>query len=124
MATRLNSVRIQLLAIVAAIALGTVLTAYTASALSRQVDDKENNRRQLVNYVNYVFYRQEGTIIAQGRNATPVPYVRDSLGYGGEPGRFVTENASLIGYQIERLTLSPPVAWDALPSSATWPFES
>jgi hypothetical protein len=58
----------------------------------------------------------------RGRNTTPVPYASEPLPFGREATRFASENPFLISYRIERLTLSPPVAWDALPSSATWPI--
>jgi hypothetical protein len=71
MVTKPHGVRVLLLLIVAAIALGTLLTMYTAGALSHQVDNQANNRRQLANYVSDVFYRQKGTIIAQGEKHNP-----------------------------------------------------
>jgi hypothetical protein len=61
---------------------------------------------QLASYVNHVFYRQPGQIIAQGTNTTPVPHNEVNL--------------VLRTYEIVEVTLPSPVSWEVwAPDEAT-----
>ena len=55
---------------------------------------------QMKHYLNDVYYEQEGTVIAEGTNTTPVPHD--------------TFNTSLTSYKIIEVTLPTPVTWDVL----------